>query len=493
LHHRPPITPGAISLISPCTSAPHPQPAPADRIPVAFWLALVFLFSLLLLHLNGRSMANGETIPYRYVPTALLRDGTFRLDAFPHLDQPSIYAVVRDKEGHLISKKTALPALFEAPFFFGFRVLRGYWPEDEADSIFLGKLTMSLLAALAATFLSAALLPLVRRRWIALCAGPGLIALTPFWFPANGAWVHPLLGALNAAALWLLTTRAGTPATRARTWFWIGLTQGLAIATRIGNIPTALVFLLAALFVPAAQSTLKPRLRRLGAFLLGALPALLFLGIYNYTYFGHPLRTAFGSKPVSMIRLPFEGLAGLLVSPGEGLLLFSPILLLALLALRRPVRSLFAIRVAFFAGLVHLLYWASYLDWWGGSAWGPRYLAEVIPFGLFIAALSLDATLAQWQPVRRRALAAAAATLCLASFAIQFIGMFTWDNTYHQRFDPGFWTNDGDHWAWKAPYEPAWSASHLYWQRPDWLQWFTPVPESDQPHMEADSDSNQPS
>jgi len=203
---------------------------------------------------------------------------------------------------------------------------------------------------------------------------------------------------------------------------------------------------------------------------LGAAPALIFLFAYNANYFGSPLQTAFGKKPIGMIRAPFEGFAGLLVSPGEGLLLYSPVLLLALLACRRPVRMLFVVRVAFWAMLAHALYWASYLDWWGGSAWGPRYLAEAIPFIVFLAALGLDRALAGRAFQRKRALAWAAATLCAFSFAVQVIGMFTWDNTYHQRFDPGFWTNDGDHWAWKAPYEPWWSLRNLPVQTPHWLE-----------------------
>lgn len=422
----------------------------------------VFAISTIALHLNGRSFSNGETVPYRYMPIAILRDHTFRLDAFPQLDHPSVYAVVRDKEGHLISKKTALPGLFEVPAFAAYALIFGELPRDEGAMIMLGSLTMSTFAALAAMFLAAALDIQLRRRWLAPLAGIGLIALTPFWFAANGAWVHPLLGFFNAVTLWLIVRGRE----KTSSWAWVGLMQGLAVATRVGSIPTALVFLAGAWLCPAPDSSV--RRRRLAAVALGALPGLIFLGVYNHVYFGHFARSAFGAKPVSMIRLPFEGLAGFLMSPGEGIFYYSPALLLMFLALSRRVRMRWDVRLAFVAMFVHLLYWSCYLDWWGGSAWGPRYLFEAIPFAVYIAAVGFDSALSM--PPIRKPLAWAAGALCAFSMAVQAIGMFTWDNTYHQRFDPGFWSNDGEHWAWKAPYEPWWSLRNLPPQKPGYLK-----------------------
>lgn len=423
----------------------------------------VFLVATLALHINGRSFSNGETVPYRYLPIAVLRHHTFRLDAFPHLNHPSIYAVIRDKDGHLVSKKTALPALVEVPFFAGYALIKGELPSVESDMILLGNITMSTMAAFAAVFLAAALRPVLRRRWLAPQAGIGLIVLTPFWFAAKGAWVHPLLGLFNAASLYMMVAGRNKTAN----WGWIGILQGLAVATRIGCIPTALVFLVSAWFCPAASQL--SRRRRLGAFILGSLPGLIFLASYNFRYFGHFTSTAFGSAPIKMIRLPFEGFAGLLISPGEGIFLFSPVLLLGLVAFRSEVRRRWDVRIAFVAMCAHLLYWSCYLDWWGGSAWGPRYLFEALPFAIYITASGLDSALSELK-FWKRPLAVAAGLLCVVSLSVQAIGMFTWNNTYHQRFDPGFWVNEGQHWAWKAPYEPWWSLRNLPIQKPKWMK-----------------------
>ena len=258
---------------------------------------------------------------------------------------------------------------------------------------------------------------------------------------------HCLLGLFNAASLWLLITRRD----RAVGWGWIGLLQGLAVATRIGCIPSALVFMAASFLSPVPDRA--ERWRRLRFFPLGAAPALIFLGAYNSVYFGHPLRTAFGSKPAGMILLPFEGTAGLLVSPCKGLLLFSPILLLAFWGLLKNVRGRIEVKVAAAAFVAHLLYWGSYLDWGGGYCWGPRYMAEAIPFIVLITAIALDTLLSQRKPW----VAPLAGALAVLSLGFQLIGMFSWDRTYQMKYAPGFDTQaQPRYWAWKAPFEPYW-------------------------------------
>lgn len=430
-------------------------------------LLLVFLFSLLLLHVNGRVLRNGEITSNMYVPLAIARDHTFLLDAFPHLAAKENYTVVRDKQGHLISKKTVLPPLLMTPFYAAWRVCSGHWPVSESAMLFLGKLTMTLCAALAAVFLAAALAAAIRRRWLAMIAGFGLVAMTTFWFPAQGGWPHAPLGLFNAATLYLFVTRRNQPSG----WYWMGMMQGLAIAGRVGCVGSAFIFAAAILLqrsLPAAE-----RARRLALYIIGALPAVTLLCLYNRVYFGGYLSTAFGSSRAGMMRLPFEGMAGMLLSPGEGLFLFSPVLLLAFQAMRKAVRARHDVQAAFCAFTVHLLYWGCYVDWWGGSAWGSRYLTEALPFIVFIAAAGLDTALTQtaW----KRALAATAVFLAIVSTSAQLVGMFKWDNTYHVHFDPGFWVNDGQHWAWSAPYEPWWTLRNLPCQKPGWVEFLHPA------------------
>lgn len=126
--------------------------------------------------------------------------------------------------------------------------------------------------------------------------------------------------------------------------------------------------------------------------LVGTSIFAILYGVYNYAQFGNPLSFGQGSwvydaaskvittpaRP-SGLRLE-EGILGLLLSPGRGLLWYCPPVILAIIGLRKAIRAkaLEALTiVTLFLGylLIH-----SGADWWGGGwAWGPRYLLPVLP------------------------------------------------------------------------------------------------------------------
>lgn len=422
---------------------------------------LVVALTFGMLQLNRRTYQTLDSLPYRYLPLALLDHHTFRLDAYSNLDNPDYYSIVRDQSGAMISKKPVAPALVEIPFFVAFTRITGERP-DWRHHVWLGKLTMSLMAALAAGLLFIALQaqPLCRRRWLAALGGLGAVVLTPLWFTAMDCWPHPMLAALNMACLVLLSKRKHYAA-----WWGIGLLQGIAIAVRPGAVVIAVVFLVASLLT---QGNARQRIGRLGAFLLGSLAPLALLGWYNHHYFGSMWRTGFGNQAVGRIQWPWRGIIGMLFSPAKGLFLFSPLLLVGLGALAGPLRKTFQVRVAFAALLVQLLFWGSYRDWWGGWSYGPRYLSEVLPFAMFLTVLAvgygadcIKKKVAFWFAI---------AALAGASLAAQLPGFFGWDGDYHRTFDKG-WGPDVCHWVWDAPYEPWWR-----WQQ---MRLKAPSPEGD--------------
>jgi hypothetical protein len=78
-----------------------------------------------------------------------------------------------------------------------------------------------------------------------------------------------------------------------------------------------------------------------------------------------------------------QGLWGLLFSPGKGLLLYAPPVLLALLAFGPFVRR-YPMEGLAIAGLSlsYVLAYSSRRGWHGGLCWGPRYLLPVLPLML---------------------------------------------------------------------------------------------------------------
>lgn len=82
----------------------------------------------------------------------------------------------------------------------------------------------------------------------------------------------------------------------------------------------------------------------------------------------------------------FEALAGNLVSPARGLLVFSPLFLFSgygiLLKLKRKHLELLDYALL----LIIILHWiaiSSFPHWWGGFCFGPRFFSDMLPFLLY--------------------------------------------------------------------------------------------------------------
>lgn len=125
----------------------------------------------------------------------------------------------------------------------------------------------------------------------------------------------------------------------------------------------------------------------------------------------------------------WEGVWGLLASPGRSLLLYAPPLVLAVFAARRVWRlqprvlGVLVITVT----PVFFLY-AKYESWSGDWAWGPRYMVPLVAPLLLPGVVYLDEVLQAGRWVKR-AWATLLVTLFGASFLVQVIGnAFYWDH-----------------------------------------------------------------
>ncbi len=104
------------------------------------------------------------------------------------------------------------------------------------------------------------------------------------------------------------------------------------------------------------------------------------IAYYNVTRYGNPLNTGYLPQE-NFSGIWWQGIAGLLISPGRGLFLYAPVLLMML-----PATSSFFRRhraEAALAGtiiLVHLLLYGKWFMWHGGYAWGPRFMVPTLPF-----------------------------------------------------------------------------------------------------------------
>ena len=168
--------------------------------------------------------------------------------------------------------------------------------------------------------------------------------------------------------------------------------------------------------VPVAGALLvlsRRRLRDASLFVLGALPCIVVWIWYNVARFGSPFTGGYRYQGFSH---PFlQGLYGLTFSPGRGIFIYAPLVIVGLAvvpALRGTDRILGVLAAVLL--VLRVLFYARWWVWHGGSVWGPRFLVPVLP----ALAPAIAASLRRWS--RSRWLAAATAV----TVAMSLIGVW---------------------------------------------------------------------
>ena len=252
--------------------------------------------------------------------------------------------------------------------------------EDSLLIALMEKLSASLIAAA-----SVALVYLVLRSFTGRLTALGLALLYGFgtstWTISSQAlWSH----GLSQLALALMTYGL-LRAREQENWL---LVAGLAAALATANRPPNLVFALLALayvFVRHRSGLLK--------FLAGPIPVAALLLGYNLYFFGS-LAGGYGNLPeteasslVQQLSKPeLDGLLGILWSPNRGLFVFAPFTLFAFwgLALIWSRRGDPLLRAMSLGVLALIFFYGSFIQWWGGFCYGPRMLADILPFLTFL-------------------------------------------------------------------------------------------------------------
>ncbi|NTW01835.1 MAG: hypothetical protein HGA19_11155, partial [Oscillochloris sp.] len=273
---------------------------------------------------------------------------------------------------------------------------------------------------------------------------------------ATMAWPHsktffaePLASGLTFAAFTLLLGGKSQPGNSSvARYVMSGLLATLACTVKIqaGLALPLLGFYVLYQITQQAAATAPPLscIRHLGsyipvlaAFALGSVLGLGTLGAYQWVLFGSPLHSGYGGANGVFSGSLREGLYGLLISSGKGIIWYAPPLLLlpfGLVWLYQRNRG--AAMLCGAIALATVLFYGKVTFWHGDGAWGPRYLNMALPFMALPLVAVADATFTG----RRAPALALAATLALA-IPVQFAGEAINLNAYlgvqhndHQRY-----------------------------------------------------------
>jgi hypothetical protein len=345
-----------------------------DRLRASF---LIGLCCLLVYNANLRSISAGDTYPARYLPFAILQYHTIFFEPIAKVAAQGrgdgAYWMMHRPDGQIISLYPVVVPVLVAPLYLpavGYLHVRG-WSDARLDHVakVMEKLTASFLAALSAALLYL----LLRRRAPAMVAlvltGAYAFGTTTWVISSQALWQHGMAELLVIGALLLLTVPCTTPRALAA-----GLLCGLIASNRPPDVILAAALGAYALFWAG---------RRRGALFAAAaaLPMVVVL-LYNLRVAAN---VAGGYGIIGDVRFfqhdLLTGLAGLLVSPTRGLLVFSPFLLFLVLAWRHLPRSREerGLTLAMTAAVVIQILLYAKTDWRSGLSWGPRYMTDLLP------------------------------------------------------------------------------------------------------------------
>lgn len=348
---------------------------------------LLGLCCLLVYNANRRAIAAGDTYPARYLPFAIVEHRTLFLDPVARITAQgrgkTAFWMVPRPDGHVVSLYPVAVPVLVAPLYVPAVVYLRLTGESEARLDYVARVMEKLSASLVAALSVSLLYLLLRRRArepVALLLTAAYAFGTTTWVISSQAlWQHGMSALLAVAILLFLTEPPTLPRVLAA-----GFLCGLLAANRP---PDAI---LAAALGSYGLFWAGRRRPALAAWLLAAaaLPAAALL-LYNFGAAGNFLggygligKARFFSHDL------LAGIAGLLVSPTRGLLVFSPFLLFLAWVPRhlprsREERLLTAAMIA--AAALQIVLYAK-ADWRGGLSWGPRYMTSLLPFFLWLLA-----------------------------------------------------------------------------------------------------------
>lgn len=436
---------------------------------------ILFILCCFIYLANGQTITSSDNTPTSILALNWLDNGIFHFDAlrdtYFYNNRPTVpYFFVEAPNGHLTSTYPIGTSIITFPIYFllwmGLRsveliqmLLTGIPANlfEITDKASHGNIySFQKIAATIIASLSVVLFYLSLRLKF---TSPFVILLSTFIFAfctttwmisSQGLWQHgPSNLVVLAIIFTLLKANRATDSNSAShsrrpillilTGFLCGLLPGIR--------PTSVIFS----FVAVVYTVVI--FRKEAIYLLLGLPSLLMSACWNFYFFGFDLKyflvggysrfaggdRSFAQQYYILTWQQFKtGFLGLLVSPSRGLLIFSPITLLAVPGVVQVFRhrgkedeKLILLMTG--AAFILFIQYCFFRVWTGGWGYGPRYMTDLIPVIGWLIAYCLDAVFQQWHRFKTGVAILAASSLSLligVSLFSQLVGAFSPDTLW---------------------------------------------------------------
>lgn len=331
--------------------------------------SLIFLTCLVLIVYLGnfRTLSASDTVPARYLPLSILREGDFDLDEFRNLHpRAEVTGLVRQDEHYVSSYPVGAP-LLAVPFYILTAI--GNSPANSWFPVDLEKLAASVIVTMSVVLFYFTALLLTSRRMAVLISIIYALGTSSLSVSSQALWQHGASQLSLTAALYCLIRGS-----KESQWTLLaGLPAAFAVVCR----PTD-----ALLIIPMGLYVLFHQIRKLPGFMFSSLPAIAFQLLYNYFYFDNVFRTQwrvtegwFWSTPL------MDGAKNILFSPARGLFIYSPIFLFSMIGMIFAWKKggTLLLRYLSVGVIATLSLYSTFFMWWGGATYGPRLLADLSP------------------------------------------------------------------------------------------------------------------
>ncbi len=409
-------------------------------------ISLVLFAAILLGYLLSRNRAPFDSALYLHTSLSIVREGNTDLDEYPEMIA-QVWWPPDVIDGHHYDTAPIGTPVLAAPIV---------WAVDRAWALFgwgdfqeylkhnFPVALQSVLASITMAF-TAVLLYRIGRRWLTRRYAVMLALIFAFGTTAwsvvsRTMWQHgPSMLLLTLALLVMLQAQDKPQRVQ-----YAGLIVALAYVTRPTNSVAVLAY---TLFVILFYR--KWLWRYLAWALVVAVPFIA----YSWTTY-HALLPPYYRAFMQLSGATFlEAFIGHWLSPSRGLLIFSPILILAIVGVGLKIKRRQWQRLDGLLLVIIGLHWivvSLWWNWWAGVSFGPRIWSDMLPYGIYFIIPSLIAVSALPRAQKRVALSGVGLLLAFSVF-VHYRGanadeVMDWNSSpapidaYHQRV-----------WDWRDP------------------------------------------